>query len=177
MPKVTKPVWILCPRCELNYIKKADKFCNVCKKEMKLIEGGEDDIGDLELCPICKINFVQNDEEICESCRQEMGIAVDEEREDKEIDDWHKYIDDDESHEESEEDEDGLTDGIYDSSELEDSSGVVEGFEFDEDMEKDLADAAGGDDEDLDLDMLDDEDDEDEDNEEDEELDDEDDDF
>ena len=41
MAKSTKPVWILCPRCELNYIKKADQYCNVCKKELKLIE--EDD--------------------------------------------------------------------------------------------------------------------------------------
>ena len=49
MAKSTKPVWILCPRCELNYIKKADQYCNVCKKEMKLIKSSEDDIGDLEL--------------------------------------------------------------------------------------------------------------------------------
>ena len=34
MAKTTKPVWMLCPRCELNYIKKADQYCNVCKKEM-----------------------------------------------------------------------------------------------------------------------------------------------
>ncbi|MBO5955150.1 MAG: hypothetical protein J6Q13_04225, partial [Clostridia bacterium] len=97
MAKSTKPVWILCPRCELNYIKKADQYCNVCKKEMKLIEASEDDIGDLELCPICKINFVQNDEEVCESCKQELGIAMDEDAEDKEISDWHKYIDDDDN--------------------------------------------------------------------------------
>ena len=44
MAKSTKPVWILCPRCELNYIKKADQYCNVCKKEMKLIKASEDDI-------------------------------------------------------------------------------------------------------------------------------------
>ena len=59
MARSAKPVWMLCPRCELNYIKKADQYCNVCKKEMKLIESSEDDIGDLELCSICKINFVQ----------------------------------------------------------------------------------------------------------------------
>ena len=59
MARNSKPVWILCPRCELNYIKKSDQYCDVCKKEMKLIKGGDDDIGDLELCPICKITFVQ----------------------------------------------------------------------------------------------------------------------
>ena len=47
MARSTKPVWILCPRCELNYIKKADQYCNVCKKEVKLIEASDDDIGDL----------------------------------------------------------------------------------------------------------------------------------
>jgi hypothetical protein len=95
MKKSTKPVWVLCPRCELNYIKKADQYCNVCKKEMKLIEASDDDIGDLELCPICKINFVQSDQEVCDSCKQELGIVASEEAEDREISDWHKYISDD----------------------------------------------------------------------------------
>ena len=27
--------YIKCPRCELNYIVKKDKFCEVCKQEMK----------------------------------------------------------------------------------------------------------------------------------------------
>ena len=105
MAKSTKPVWILCPRCELNYIKKADQYCNVCKKEMKLIEASEDDIGDLELCPICKINFVQSDEEVCDSCKQELGIVMDEDAEDREIADWHKYIDDDDNGDDDDEDE------------------------------------------------------------------------
>ena len=130
MAKATKPVWMLCPRCELNYIKKADQYCNVCKKEMKLIKTSEDDIGDLELCPICKINFVQSDEEVCDSCKQELGIAHDEDAEDREIADWHKYIDDD--NDEDEEDEDVLTDSVYDDDELEDTAGIVDDFEFDE---------------------------------------------
>ena len=60
----SKPVWIICPRCELNYIKKSAGYCDVCKKELKLIAPSEDDIDDLELCPICKLNFVQSDQEI-----------------------------------------------------------------------------------------------------------------
>ena len=55
MPKTTKPVYIRCPRCELNYIKKKDKYCDVCKRELKLIQS-DDDIADLELCSMCK-NF------------------------------------------------------------------------------------------------------------------------
>ena len=102
MGKSTKPVWILCPRCELNYIKKSDQYCNVCKKEMKLIKSSDDDIGDLELCPICKINFVQSDQEICDSCKQELGIVPNEDAEDKEVADWHKYIADDDDEDDDE---------------------------------------------------------------------------
>ena len=137
MAKSTKPVWILCPRCELNYIKKSDQYCDVCKKEMKLIKSTEDDIGDLELCPICKINFVQNDQEICDSCKQELGMNVDEEAENKEISDWHKYIADDDDEEDENEDENELTDNIYDQDEMEDTSGLVEDFEFGDDTDKD----------------------------------------
>ena len=122
MARSTKPVWILCPRCELNYIKKADQYCNVCKKEMKLIEASEDDIGDLELCPICKLNFVQNDEEVCESCRQELGINPDADAEDREISDWHKYIDDDDDDDDDDEDDSHIQE--YDDEE--DTSGIVD---------------------------------------------------
>ena len=168
MKKSTKPVWILCPRCELNYIKKADQYCNVCKKELKLIEASEDDIGDLELCPICKINFVQNDQEVCDSCKQELGIVASEEMEDKEISDWHRYIDDDDD-EDDDEEENELTDSIYDSDELEETSGIVDDFDFGEDLDKDLDDDEedefdeDDDNEDLDLDDEFDDDDEDDD--------------
>lgn len=153
MPRSSKPVWILCPRCELNYIKKADKFCDVCKKEMKLIKPSEDDIGDLELCPICKINFVQSDEEICDSCRQELGIVPSEDDEDKEIADWHKYIADDDD---DEEDEDDLTDDVYDKDEVESTTGLDD-FDFADDLAANI-----GDDDD-EFDDLDDEDDDDDD--------------
>ena len=73
MNKNSQNEYILCPRCELNYIKKSEQYCEVCKKELKLIRSNEDDIGELELCPICKINFVQGDD-ICESCKLELGI-------------------------------------------------------------------------------------------------------
>ena len=149
MAKAVKPVWILCPRCELNYIKKADQYCNVCLKEMKLIEASEDDIGDLELCPMCKINFVQNDQEICDSCRQELGMNMSEEDQDKEISDWHKYIDDDDD--EDDDDEDDYND------DNEDTSGVTDDFDFVDDLDKGLID---DDDigEDLDLEIIDDDD-------------------
>ncbi len=65
-----KPVYIRCPRCELNYIQKKDKYCSVCKAEM---EAKRDDLDetDLELCPICKTNYIQSDEIMCASCLKE----------------------------------------------------------------------------------------------------------
>lgn len=168
MAKATKPVWILCPRCELNYIKKSDQYCDVCKKEMKLIKSTEDDIGDLELCPICKINFVQNDQEICDSCKQELGMNVDEETENKEISDWHKYIADDDEEDEDDEEGNDLTDTIYEQDEMEDTSGLVEDYEFGDDADKDN-DNDDDDDDDLDLDMIDDDEEEDDDDDDDDE--------
>ena len=146
MARNSKPVWILCPRCELNYIKKSDQYCDVCKKEMKLIKGGDDDIGDLELCPICKINFVQSDQEICDSCKQELGIVQSEDDENKEISDWHKYIADDD-------DEDDDDDDVYTGDDdVEDTAGIADDFDFADDLDKDMDD----DDDDLDLDLIDD---------------------
>jgi len=173
MAKSTKPVWILCPRCELNYIKKADQYCNVCKKEMKLIKASEDDIDDLELCPICKINFVQNGEEVCDSCKQELGIVASEEDEDREVADWHKYIDDDD--EDDEEEGNDLADDIYSQDELEETSGIDEDFDFGGDLSKDLDDEddEDEDEEDFDFDIDDDSFDDDEDEEDEDEEDDE----
>ena len=65
-----KPVYIRCPRCELNYIQKKDKFCPVCKAEMEAKRDYIDDV-DLELCPICKTNYIQPDEIMCASCLKE----------------------------------------------------------------------------------------------------------
>lgn len=65
-----KPVYIRCPRCELNYIQKKDKFCPVCKADMEAKRDYVDDL-DLELCPICKTNYIQPDEIMCASCLKE----------------------------------------------------------------------------------------------------------
>ncbi len=157
MARASKPVWILCPRCELNYIKKSDQYCNVCKKEMRLIKSSEDDITDLELCPICKINFVQNDEEICDSCKQELGISDDEALENKELDDWHKYISDDD---EDDDEDDELTDDVYDQDEVESTAGIVDDFDFADDLDKEDEEEEEDEDEDFDFDDLDDEDEE-----------------
>ena len=87
--------YIKCPRCELNYILKKDKFCDVCKSEMKagilkeseleefeLLEEG------MELCPICKINYINPGERMCTTCQEEqLGDMKDDEP------DWRGFVD------------------------------------------------------------------------------------
>ena len=82
MKKIT---YIRCPRCELNYIDKKEKFCSVCKQEMQVGGGEEFDELDLELCPICKTNYIQPDEVMCASCIAERGSDPD-----KDDDDWNE---------------------------------------------------------------------------------------
>lgn len=67
-----KQTYIRCPRCELNYILKKDKLCNVCKSEMKALGTmGQEENMDMELCPICKINYITPDEDMCPACAKE----------------------------------------------------------------------------------------------------------
>jgi len=70
-----KSLYIKCPRCELNYIQKKDKFCDVCKHEMKAGSLEMDELDefeeDVELCPVCKTNYLLDGETICQSCQEE----------------------------------------------------------------------------------------------------------
>ena len=86
-----KQTYIRCPRCELNYILKKDKFCSVCKSEMQ-VGGGELD-EEMELCPICKTNYIGADEVMCQTCMQERNIDPDS---DVDVSDWAKYVNRDE---------------------------------------------------------------------------------
>lgn len=86
-----KQTYIKCPRCELNYILKKDKYCDVCKAEMKAGNVDDDDLevfDDLELCPVCKTNYIAEGETMCASCLEEsLALHKDEDA------DWHDYID------------------------------------------------------------------------------------
>lgn len=86
--------YIKCPRCELNYILKKDKFCDVCKNEMKAGILEENDLDDfeleegLELCPICKANYISEGETMCASCMEENAdVSKDEDP------DWRGFVD------------------------------------------------------------------------------------
>ncbi len=73
-----KPTFIRCPRCELNYIQKKDKYCAVCKQEMKALGGDTnfevDEENEMEICPVCKSNYIQEDEIMCASCAKEKAL-------------------------------------------------------------------------------------------------------
>ena len=89
-----KPVYIKCPRCELNYILKKDDYCEVCKQEMRagaLNEEREyEELEEgLELCPNCKINYLAEGERICPSCQEENEAFN---KDDTELD-WRELVD------------------------------------------------------------------------------------
>ena len=89
-----KPVYIRCPRCELNYCLKKDKYCSVCKSEMN---GNKDIILndlDLELCPICKINYIQPDEIMCTTCIKEKKNSSEDDFDIEQ--EWDDYVNRDE---------------------------------------------------------------------------------
>lgn len=86
-----KQPYILCPRCELNYIKAKDKYCTVCKAEMGLVDRSillpeDEEVGLEKLCPICQRNYIGEDEEICFLCQKER----DEREAAKKKDEWEE---------------------------------------------------------------------------------------
>ena len=95
---MNKPQYMKCPRCELNYILKKDKFCDVCKSEMKAgsLTGSDldDEFEGMEelLCPICKTNYITDGETMCATCLEENQIS------DTKDDDpnWRSFVDKDE---------------------------------------------------------------------------------
>ena len=128
-----KPVYIRCPRCELNYIQKKDKYCSVCKAEMEAKKDLEDDI-DLELCPICKTNYIQQDEIMCASCLKEHR---NEDGEDN--DDWNDYMVDDSDDMIDDDDMSGVDD-LADSTLLDDELTADMEFGDEEDADVDFSD-------------------------------------
>ena len=169
-----KPVYIRCPRCELNYIEKKDKLCSVCKAELSAKKDEFMGDLDLELCPICKTNYIQPDEIMCATCLKDHNSE-----EDNDGNDWEDYIarDEDEIIYDDEEtgdmvsvtdlddemlDDDDLDTGIGCDDRLDDDSDDLDSDFDDEDVENDFDD-----DDDLDLDDEDFDDDDDEDDDED----------
>ena len=157
-------VYIRCPRCELNYIKKKDKLCSVCKAELAADHNDLDDM-DLETCPICKTNFIRPDEIMCKSCLKERQLD-DVVAEMSKEDEWDNYVDQDSDIDNPDEETGEMASirdidsadiddlDIDDDSDLEDLDGVdfsddIESEDFDEEEEEDEDEES---DDDLDLD-------------------------
>ena len=92
--------YIKCPRCDLNYIKRGEEYCAVCKAELKkgpqlvFAIDDEDDNELLELCPICHHNYIKTDEQMCSKCADEMDFKKDQVDLDKD-EEWKNYLDED----------------------------------------------------------------------------------
>ena len=95
--------YVLCPRCELNYMQEGEEYCDVCKAELKLgpqlifAVDDEEENSDEKLCPYCKRTYIAEDEDMCEQCREERKYA-DAPSDDIDIDkdeEWRNYLADD----------------------------------------------------------------------------------
>lgn len=74
-----RPQYIMCPRCELNYIEASEKYCKFCKAEMGIgntviIKDDFLEEVDGKLCPICKTNYCEDGEDRCIMCKKERPV-------------------------------------------------------------------------------------------------------
>jgi len=69
-----RPVYIPCPRCELNDIVKGEeKYCIVCRAALGLADKSvliveDESMGGEKLCPICSVTYIAEDEKLCFIC-------------------------------------------------------------------------------------------------------------
>ncbi|MDR0897868.1 MAG: hypothetical protein LBN04_08430 [Oscillospiraceae bacterium] len=60
-----------CPRCELNYILDDNKYCTVCRREIK----GDARRDSMELCSICRENPALPGKDLCLFCQKEIDAV------------------------------------------------------------------------------------------------------
>ena len=96
--------YVKCPRCDLNYMKDDEKYCDVCKAELKIGPALkfaaliDDDEMEQVLCPICKTRYIESEDyNACEYCRNNALRNNDIEQDVTDDDEsWRQYLDDDE---------------------------------------------------------------------------------
>lgn len=59
---------VKCPRCDLNYKKLEDDYCEVCKKELS----GRDHVDEFDICIVCSVKPAVEGEHICASCLKQL---------------------------------------------------------------------------------------------------------
>ena len=97
--------YIICPRCELNFIDADEQeYCEVCLKELSgektFVENFEEEENaeETELCPVCGENYMPVGEKMCEECKKKAVYEEESEEEDEDKEDasWRSYLDDEE---------------------------------------------------------------------------------
>ena len=73
---------IKCPRCELNYMLDTEKFCSVCRREVR----GESEQYDMvELCSECGENPVVPGQDLCAYCLKELAQRASETQDEENV--------------------------------------------------------------------------------------------
>ena len=99
--------YVKCPRCDLNYMKKGEEYCDICKAELKkappliFAVDEDDEVEAWELCPVCHQNHIKPGESMCAKCAEERDYQ--ENREDPDDESWKEFLDDEEEDEEEDE--------------------------------------------------------------------------
>ena len=126
--------YIICPRCELNFIDADElEFCLVCQKEMSgesTFSDGfelEESLEETELCPICGENYMLIGEKMCDECKKKADYTEEEEDDEKEDASWRSYLDDEDETEDL-----GIPDFEFEDDEMEE--------EEEEEMEEEVDD-------------------------------------
>lgn len=58
-----------CSRCELNYVREDERYCEICKREMSGKYGEVEVHIEDNICPYCEKNKLELDEEMCSFCK------------------------------------------------------------------------------------------------------------
>jgi hypothetical protein len=94
------PNYVLCPRCELNFIDEdTQEYCDVCIKEMTGAKTFADDLDaeemeETEICPICGENYMALGEKMCDECKKKSDYEEEEDSDLDKDDAWRSYLDD-----------------------------------------------------------------------------------
>ena len=153
--------YIICPRCELNFIDADEQeYCEVCLKEMSGEKTFADDFDaeesmeETELCPLCGENYMVLGEKMCEECKKKTAYEDEDDEEDDEKEDasWRSYLDDeeeeldlgipesefeDDEEEEEEEEEETVEEEDFEYVSLEDYNGFDDDDDDDDDEDDD----------------------------------------
>lgn len=84
---ITPKKYVKCSRCELNYMKEGEEYCDVCKNELRILGTNAliDEEEETELCPICGQVFIKPEQTMCDDCAKK-GALDEVERDDSEED-------------------------------------------------------------------------------------------